>query len=302
MRFGFAVPSYGAQARRSAVRDLLVAGDELGFDSAWFPDHVAVPDYATAANLDPPFLEPMAACAWALGFTERIRVGTDVLVAAYRHPLLVAAMSGTVARLSGDRFTLGVGIGYLRGEFDVLGAAPYEDRASTTESFLRTLRSPPAGYSVVSSGEAVPVWVGGNRRAAERRAALLGDGWHPLWMPDTDYAAARRRILEARSSAGIDGPFTFSYSCGATAVLDRSPTSWPSPPPRPPEGSEFRYSPPTWVDVDGRPRFVGTPDQVIADFRLLAAAGVEHVTLRFGTTEPGDLERFARQVRPAFSD
>ncbi len=300
MKFGFAVPAYGDHAYGPEVRDLLTAGDDLGFASAWFPDHVAVPDYAAQVNLNPPFLEPLASCAWGLGITRRIRLGTDVIVAAYRHPLLVAAMAGTISRLAGDRFTLGVGIGYLRGEFEVLGTAPYEARARTTEDFLHALQNPPEGYSVVSSPTPPRVWVGGNSVAAQLRAARLGNGWHPLWMPDAAYAEARQRILEARATAGLTEPFTFSYSCGATRLLDRVPSTWPPPADRAEEGSEFRYQPAAWVDDDDRPRFVGTPDQLIGDFRLLAAAGVEHVTLRFGTTEVRDLERFAEAVLPAF--
>ena len=122
MKFGFAIPAYGAGASGAAVAELIAAGEELGFDSAWLPDHVAVPDYAAAVNLSPPFLEPLATCAWGLGATRRLRFGTDVLVAPYRHPLVVAAMAGTLGRLAGDRLILGVGIGYLRGEFEVLGA------------------------------------------------------------------------------------------------------------------------------------------------------------------------------------
>ena len=299
MKFGFAVPAYGPNAQGPEIRDLLVAGDELGFDSAWFPDHIAVPDYATR-NVSPPFLEPLAACAWGLGLTSHLRMGTDVLVAPYRHPLLVAATMGTLGRLAGNRLILGVGVGYLKGEFEVLGAAPYARRGEVTEEFLRTLRSPPEGYSVVSSLTPVPVWVGGNAARAQRRAALLGDGWHPLWMPDDAYAEARRKILEERARANLVGPFTFSYSCPATRLVARPPASWERRPPRAPSGSEFRYAPEAWVDEDNRPRFTGTADQLIADLRLLEAAGVDSVTLRFGTNDVADLERFAREVRPAF--
>lgn len=301
MRFGFAVPAYGPDAEPVRIRDLLTAADELGFDGAWFPDHIAVPDYAAAVNLSPPFLEPLAACAWGLGITNRLRFGTDVLVAPYRHALLVAATAGTLARLAPGRLVLGVGVGYLKGEFEVLGAGPYEDRGARTDEFLGALRAPPAGYTVVSAPEPVPVWVGGNGPAALHRAARLGDGWHPLWMPDAAYARARRRILDLRAEAGRSGPFTFSYSCAATRVLERPAAPRPSPPAaRPPAGSEFAYAPPPWLADDGRPRFVGTPDQVTSDLRLLEAAGVDHVTLRFGSTDVVQLERFAAEVRPAF--
>jgi alkanesulfonate monooxygenase SsuD/methylene tetrahydromethanopterin reductase-like flavin-dependent oxidoreductase (luciferase family) len=299
MRFGFAVPAFGHYAQGGRIRELLTAADELGFHSAWFPDHIAVPDYA-AKVLNPPVLEPLATCAWGLGFTTRLRFGTDVLVAPYRHPLHVAAITGTLGTLAQNRLILGVGIGYLRGEFDILGAGPYDHRAEITEEFLRLQRSSPEGYTVASSTPPAPLWVGGNTRAAERRAALLGDGWHPLWMSDRDYARARDRILSARVGASLTQPFTFSYSCSSTRVLMEPRRVWPEPRVRAPKTSEFYYAPEEWVDDGNRPRFIGTPDQLIRDFRLLETAGVEHVTLRFGSTDISDLQLFAQYVLPAF--
>jgi alkanesulfonate monooxygenase SsuD/methylene tetrahydromethanopterin reductase-like flavin-dependent oxidoreductase (luciferase family) len=301
LHFGVAMRSYGDGATGPAAAEFVAAAEELGFDSVWFADHIAVPDYAVAVNLSPPFLEPLAACAWALGRTERLRFGTDVLVAPYRHPLQVAAVAGTLGRLAGDRLVLGVGVGYLRGEFDALGVGPYEDRGRLTDEFLKTLRSPGEGLHVVDAPSPVPVWVGGNGAAARRRAAILGDGWHPLWMPDDRYAAARAEILGLRAAAGLDGPFTFSFSCGRTRILDRDPGDWPAPPARAPEGSEFRYAPAAWTAPDNRPRLVGVPDRFIADLRLLEAAGVDHVMLRFGETGTGQLELFAREIAPAFA-
>ena len=300
MRFGFAIPAYGAGADGRAVADLLAAGEEVGFETAWLPDHIAVPDYAAAANLSTPFLEPLATCAWALGATKRLLLGTDVLVAPYRHPLQVAAMAGTLGRLAPSRLILGVGIGYLRGEFEVLGV-DYESRAATTEDWIQVFRDPPAGFSVVDSTSPTPIWVGGNSARAVERAAMLGDGWHPLWVPPDDYALARQRILEIRQGLGIQRPFTFSFSAGSTQFTTPPPNGWPTPPARAPKGSEFRYAPAPWVADDGRPRLTGSPDDLVGDLRLLETAGVDHVTLRFGTSSTAPLEQFVRDVMPAFT-
>jgi alkanesulfonate monooxygenase SsuD/methylene tetrahydromethanopterin reductase-like flavin-dependent oxidoreductase (luciferase family) len=299
MRFGFAIPAYGAGADGGAVAELVAAGEELGYESAWLPDHVAVPDYAVAVNLSPPFLEPLATCAWALGATTRLRVGTDVLVAPYRHPLVVAAMAGSIGRLAGDRLILGVGIGYLRGEFDVLGAR-YDERAADTEAWIHAVRTPPDGYSVVQAPAPVPIWVGGNSANAVRRAARLGDGWHPLWLPAERYAEARQRILGIRREEGRGEPFTFSFSASVTQLTDKPTGGWPVMPERAPADSEFHYAPAPWLAPDGRPRLVGSPDDVVDDLRLLERAGVDHITLRFRGTDPAQLERFAREVIPAF--
>ena len=300
MRFGIAIPSYGEHADGAVIRELLLATEECGYASAWFPDHIAVPRDAAGPALSPPFFEPLASCAFALAATDRIVLGTDILVGPYRHPLLVAAMTATMGRLAGDRLVLGVGIGYLRGEFAALGAGHYEERAARTEEFLRVLRAPSGDNVVLTAPTPVPVWVGGNGAPAERRAALLGDGWHPLWTSADHYAAARRRILSLRTEAGLDGPFTFSYSCMATALVDK-PRTWSPPAPRAPVGSEFRYQPEAWVADGNRPRFVGTPDEVGTDLHLLEEAGVDHVVLRFGTPDTRPIERFAGEVMPRFS-
>lgn len=301
MKLGIAVPAYGDALRGSAIPDLVAAAEELGFDSIWWPDHIAVPDYAAAVNLSPPFLEPLAACAWGLGVTKRIRFGTDVLVAPYRHPLNVAASTATMASLGGDRLILGVGIGYLRGEFDVLGA-DYDNRAADTERWIRAFRQPPDGYVVVSRPTAVPLWVGGNNPRARRRAALYGDGWHPLWMPAESYRSAREEITALRQEVGLaNQPFTFSFSAGVTRFVDGHSGDWPAPTARAAPGSEFRYAPEAWVAADGRPRLTGTPDQLVDDLQSLADAGVDHITLRFGTTHPAPLERLVREVLPALA-
>lgn len=330
MRFGVVVPSYGRFGEPGAVRRLVATVESLGYESAWFADHVAIPDYAVGW-VPPPQLEPLVACSVGLGATERLRFGVDVLVAAYRHPLLLATMAASADQLGGGRLTLGIGVGYLEGEFAALDV-PYASRGAITDETLTILRAawtepgalshrgPHFSFDDVHVGsrcaqpDGVPLWVGGNAPRALRRAAALGDGWHPLWPDPEEYARDRAVVESLRSDAGIDRPFTFSYSCPRGAVLDaparvapasagseRAPgsTARPSRP-------EFGYVPPVPRTREGRPRFTGTPTELLDDVEECARAGVEHLTLRLWTsasdlTEDGlveQLTRFATEVMP----
>ncbi len=316
MKFGVVVPSYGRFGDPAAVLELVAAAEDLGYDGAWFADHVLIPDYATSW-LPPPQLEPLACCFVGMGRTTRLRFGVDVLVAAYRHPLVLASTAASADELSGGRLTLGIGVGYLEGEFAALGV-PYEHRGAITDEWLEVLRhvwstpgpvsfrGPRVSFDGVHLGArpvqtpGVPLWVGGNADQALRRAALLGDGWHPLWPTPDGYAAGRARIAALRHEAGIDRPFIFSYSCPLGRVLDREVAHW-DPPPSPvaPSRPEYGYVQPLPRAPDDRPRFTGTPEQLVADVAAFAAAGVEHLTLRFWTSAvdldvDGVVEQMAR--------
>src|ERR687887_2465476 len=93
----------------------------LGYDLLMVSDHVVVtPD--VARQYPAPFYEPFTTLSWLAGITERIRLGTTVLIVPYRHPLLVARMAANLNDLSGGRLVLGVGVGWARQEFEALGA------------------------------------------------------------------------------------------------------------------------------------------------------------------------------------
>jgi probable F420-dependent oxidoreductase len=331
VRYSVVIPSYGRLGEPEVVRRVALAAEELGYEGGWFADHLALPDYVTGM-IAPPMLEPLTVCTWALGFTERLRLGVDVLVAPYRHPLVTVATAASAARLSGGRLVLGIGIGYLVGEFEALGLDP-ADRAARTEETLALLRAawetpPPLRHSgprfpvdgVYVVGPplepdpklAPPLWVGGNVGGAFARAARYGDGWHPLFPTPEAYAVGRAAIEAHRDAAGITRPFTYSYSGPMGRILDE-PRDWaaahaaPSPTVaasamRP----EFGYAPPPPHTEDGRPLLTGTPDELADDVRALADAGVEHVLLRLWTSG-SDLDadgvvdqitRFARDVIP----
>ncbi|WP_067482480.1 LLM class flavin-dependent oxidoreductase [Actinomadura hibisca] len=187
MNLGVNVPNFGAGTDPDRLRAWAQTVEGLGFDLLMLSDHVVVtPD--VAAQYPAPFYEPFTALAWLAGLTRRVRLGTTVLIAGHRHPLLVARMAANLDRLSGGRLVLGVGAGWARQEFAALGA-PFERRGALTGELLRTLRSAWADTGDYQAGQ-IPLWVGGHSDAALRRAVRYGDAWHPLrftmpWFEET---------------------------------------------------------------------------------------------------------------------
>jgi probable F420-dependent oxidoreductase len=295
LKFGVVVPTYELFGDGDAIREVITEAESLAFDSVWVSDRVVVPGYS--AHITPPdWFEAMTTISQGLALTSRVSFGTDVLVTPYRHPLLLAKMAATLIALSGPRLTLGLGVGYLRGEFDALGAE-FSHRGAVTEEYLKVLRllfdaTGPVSFDgrwvrfedihfgPVPSARP-PLLVGGNVERVITRAALWGDGWHPLFPSLESYAAGRSRIIALRKEAGIETPFLFSYSCPHGQVI-ADDAGAASPPHRDVDG----YLPPVPVDESGRRRFTGTAQQLREDFGALRAVGVEQAIVRFYI--PGD--------------
>ena len=175
---------------------------------------------------------------------------------------------GTLGRLAGDRLVLGVGIGYLRGEFEVLGA-DYDDRAADTEEWVRDGPEPARRVLGGRRAAPVPIWIGGNSAAggpaggaAGRRLAsalVAGRATTPRRgerdPPDPDARQASTASSPSRSAPGSPSSPTCPPADGRRRAT------------RAPAGSEFRYAPAAWTAPDGRPRLVGSPDDLIGDLR-----------------------------------
>jgi probable F420-dependent oxidoreductase len=190
MKLGVNVLNFGPGTDPGVLRDWAQTVEGLGFDLLMVSDHVAItPD--VAQQYPAPFYEPFTTLSWLAGLTTRIRLGTTVLIAPYRHPLLTARMAANLNELSGGRLVLGVGVGWARQEFAALGI-PFERRGRLTDDHLRDMRA--ALADTADYGERkIPVWVGGNSDAGLHRAVRLGDAWHPLrcTMPWLREAAVR---------------------------------------------------------------------------------------------------------------
>lgn len=184
--------------------------EALGYDSVWVGDHVLWPVF---------WPEPIVLLSAAAAVTERIHLGTGVLLAALRGPAPLAKQTATLQWLSGGRFRLGVGAGgeYPR-EFEASGV-PLEERGRRLDATLEALLALWSGESVSLHNAAIdvddarldlvpepriPVWVGGRSRAAQRRAARFGDAWMPFVITPEAFAEGWKHVQEQAERAGRD--------------------------------------------------------------------------------------------------
>jgi len=185
--------------RAGGIDDVVaVAGEaeRLGYDFLGCPEHVAIPE-AVAATRGGRYWDPVATLAFVAARTRSIRLLSHVAVLGYHHPLALVKQYGSLDEASGGRVILGVGVGSLKAEFELLGAA-FDGRGAVADDALRAIRASfgqrapayhgthfeIAGWIVEPCGiqEHLPIWVGGRSRRSLRRALELGDGWIPFGM------------------------------------------------------------------------------------------------------------------------
>jgi probable F420-dependent oxidoreductase len=199
-------PDWLATATIEDVASIVAAADRLGFDFCTCSEHVGIPD-AELARRGASYWDPLATFSFLAARTSTIRFVTWVLVLAYHHPLALAKRYGQLDLMSNDRLVLGVGVGTLREEFDLLGA-PFEDRGPRADDAIRAIRAVwgrhlpeyrgpyyDIGGLVIEPHAArtdVPIWIGGRTRRSLRRAIELGDGWAPFALSLDDVAGALR--------------------------------------------------------------------------------------------------------------
>jgi alkanesulfonate monooxygenase SsuD/methylene tetrahydromethanopterin reductase-like flavin-dependent oxidoreductase (luciferase family) len=252
---GVNVPNFGPGTSPALLRDWARTVEGLGFDLLMVSDHVVVtPD--VAEQYPAPFYEPFTTLSWLAGITERIILGTTVLIAPYRHPLLVARMAANLAELSGGRLVLGVGAGWARQEFAALGV-PFDRRGKLTDDLITTLREAwrDDGYR---AGH-IPIWVGGLSDSALRRAVRLGDAWHPLRQTPQQWQESLARLDELGERRPLLAPRI------VLRLTDHPPAD--------------------------RRLGEGTVEQIVADLARLRADGAHAVVLDPFTGDPEETRR-----------
>jgi probable F420-dependent oxidoreductase len=245
MRFGIGTPivtlvpgvhaEWEDRAGLPELTQIATTADRLGYLFMTTGDHVAVPGGLPRGQS---FWDPLVTFSYFAALTERIRFLPFVLVLPFYHPLEITKRFGMLDMVSGGRLLLGVGVGNLEEEFDVLGL-PFADRGPRADDALRAIRASwghsPVDYAgfyyefhglVVEPGpvqEHVPIWVGGHTRRSLRRAVELGDGWAP---PPVRHNGPRPSEIKPMLDAA-GAPDGFDVVVMAEASLD--PISQPGP-------------------------------------------------------------------------
>jgi len=211
--FGVYVRSMGPQATRETLVACARAAEAAGFDDLWLADHIAIPP-DDAEGSDGRYLDPLTALAYLAASTERIGLGTAVLVLPYRPALPTAKVVATLQELSGGRLRLGVGVGWMEAEFRAVGV-PRERRGRISDEILEFLNSCFTRDQVSLHGQDFlfrprpprpPIYVGGAGPHALERTVRFADGWMPRIFDPVELAPQIRRLRELAAQAGKPAP------------------------------------------------------------------------------------------------
>jgi probable F420-dependent oxidoreductase len=294
IRFGVKLPLGGDKTHEDTVR-IANAAEENGLDAAWHSEHLVftgeVPDdYPYIEGGTSPFeadqnaYEVFTTLAYLAAETDDVRLGTNICITPLRHPVLLTKLAMTLDNLSDGRFDFGLGVGWLRSEFESLGV-PFEERGSRTDEFLEVFERaceegqfsfdgphhsfPNTGFHprpVQDGGP--PVWLGGESGATFRRIGQYGDGWMATSIGVDEFAEGIDRMMNAWTDyerAG-DPDVAIKQSMWIGSV---------------PDGIE--------------PLMAGSADEVIADIEDFVDAGAKMVVGDFRRTETAPIRRFSTE-------
>jgi probable F420-dependent oxidoreductase len=287
----------------AAITELARAAEDGGFDAVYVTEH-PFPDARWLDTGGHHALDPFVALSFAAAVTERVRLQTNLVVLAYRNPFLAAKSIASLDVLSGGRTIIGIGAGYLEGEFRALGVDPARRNELTDES-IRAMTAAWAGEQMRYDGEGFtaagnlmlprpvqtprpPLWIGGNSRRAMRRVAELADGWIPMPTTGMSESAVTSRLKTAsiKSTAVLADRITELRQMFADAGRDTPPT--------------VAFTPPSLLMT--RSNGPVPAAQLVEEAGQLAAIGVSQLTLSFPGRTRRDLlvamESFAADVIP----
>lgn len=217
MRLGAFFPPWGSTATPEDFDRVAEAVESMGYESLWTGDHVVFPVEVASSypynatgqfpfDREEPLYEPLTLLSYLAARTSQVRLGTSVLVLPMRNPVMAAKAFADIDSLARGRLQVGIGVGWMREEFDALGA-DFDARGEIADEWVAILRrlwtEPASSFEGrhyrfqrltlnPRPARPIPVLVGGNSRAAMRRAVRLGDGWHGVRLDVDDI---RRSIV-----------------------------------------------------------------------------------------------------------
>jgi probable F420-dependent oxidoreductase len=192
MQLGIHLPHAGSQASPDLIRRHARQAEDIGLSDVWVSEHIIVPRAQFPRS--PLFYDPILTLTWVAAVTQRVRLGTSVIVLPMRHPLPLAKELSTLHNLSAGRLILGVGVGWLEPEFAALGV-PFRERGRRMDEGIAMMRAvwseDPVSFEakyipaeihdmtmLPQPVSPIPMWHGSRSEAAHRRTVKLGDGWH----------------------------------------------------------------------------------------------------------------------------
>lgn len=291
MKFGFIIPHNFGLDDPDDVLNIGKRAEELGFDSVWVNHHILNVGYIFDRLGSKPYYDAITVLTWVAAHTERVRLGTTVLVLPYLNPLVLAKTLATVDVMSKGRLNVGVGVGALKPESDALGST-FETRGRYADESIKIMRELWESEDPEFDGEffsfsgvkfspkpiqkpGPPILIGGASRAALRRVATLGDGWHPIQQSIADLKQNIATIHRLAEEAGRDpSEITVTVRTELDVLDSRS------------DGTE---SP-----------MIGTADQLLATIEQYEEIGVSELVLSVSTDDVERIQRtqdrFAAQV------
>lgn len=244
MKFGLMFANAGAFATPDGAAAVGRAAEDAGFESLWAVEHVVVPagyesEYPYdksgrmpgGESVDIP--DPFVWLTFVAARTSTIRLGTGILILPQRNPLIVAKEAATLDQLSGGRFLMGVGVGWLREEFEALGV-PFTERGARTDDHIEAMRALWSQDQADHDGRftsfskaisrpkptrgSIPIIVGGHSEPAARRAGRLGDGFFP-GRGDTERLRHLLDVMRASAEEAGRDPDEIEITAGTPAIF-----------------------------------------------------------------------------------
>jgi len=295
-------------AAPQSLATLARTGEELGFAIISVSDHIIIPK---AINSTYPYnesgtfagspsgecLEQLSLLSFLVGVTSSAKLLTSVMVLPHRPPVLTAKMLATIDVLSNGRLIVGCGVGWMREEFEAIGAPAYDERGSVGDEYIRAFKELWTSDNPAFEGKYCrfanvafapkpvqkphpPIWTGGESPAALRRAGRLANVWYPIGSNPrfpvgtlAQFAAYSARVKRYATEAGRD-PSSLDFAHSANWYNDQQAQTLP--------------------DGQRRP-LTGTPQQIADDIKRYEELGVRHMMVNLqGETQAQTLERMQR--------